>query len=416
MTQEVITVRDSSIVLGDKKILQHINCSIGVGEFVGIIGPNGAGKSTLLLGMRGFLPLAKGEIQLLGRSITTLSDKELAKQVAYMQQEVNVGFGYTALEVVLTGRYPYLKWWQHEKAKDKEIAQHYMEFTGVESLANKPVHTMSGGEKQRVLLAKVLAQETPIIFLDEPTASLDLVYQEEIFHYCQLICKQGKTVLIVAHDLKLAAKFCSRLLLLADGNIVADGAPGSVITKENLHAAYGLHAAVFMNKVTGNLDIHTYASAAYHYNKNTAVHIICGGGTGGRIIRLLYERGFRLTIGVMQPHDVDTHVAEAFHIPCILGQPFSMMDESSAQQNRRQISEADWVVLSNITYGVQNIDNLQAAFSAKKLIVIEDTPIEKRDLVEGQAAALYAKLIKMPQVTVMTSEQFIYFVQKNEKL
>lgn len=407
MTQDVITLQNSSIVLGDKKILNHISCSIGAGEFVGIIGPNGAGKSTLLLGLRGFLPLAAGEVQLLGRPIAELENKELARQVAYMQQEVNVGFGYTALEVVLTGRYPYLKWWQHERAEDKKIAYKYMEFTGVNSLADKPVHSMSGGEKQRVLLAKVLAQETPIIFLDEPTASLDLVYQEEIFRYCQLISKEGKTVLIVAHDLKLAAKFCSRLLLLADGKVVADGSPAKVITKENLQTAYGLHAAVFMNQVTGNLDIHTYASALHNHNKDTTVHIICGGGSGGRIIRLLYELGFRLTIGVVQPNDVDAHVAEAFHIPCVLGQPFSMIDESSRQENRRQISDADWVVLSNITYGEQNIENLQAAFEAKKLIVIEDTPIEERDFVGGQAIELYVKLIKMPQVTVMKLEEFI---------
>ncbi|GMA97530.1 ABC transporter ATP-binding protein [Pelosinus sp. IPA-1] len=413
MMQEVITVCDSSITIGDKKILKHITCSIGAGEFVGIIGPNGAGKSTLLLGLRGFLPLATGEVQLLGRPIAALENKELARQVAYMQQEVNVGFGYTALEVVLTGRYPYLKWWQHERVKDKEIAHKYMKFTGVDTLADKPVHTMSGGEKQRVLLAKVLTQETPIIFLDEPTASLDLLYQEEIFRYCQLISEQGKTVLIVAHDLKLAAKFCSRLLLLADGHIVADGAPGSVITKENLHTAYGLQAAVFMNQVTGNLDIHTYTSATYNHNKDITVHIICGGGSGGRIIRLLYELGFRLTVGVIQPSDVDAHVAEAFHIPCVLGQPFSKIDESSAQQNRTQISKADWIVLSNVTYGEQNIDNLQAAFEAKKVIVIEDTPIEKRDFIGGQAIKLYVKLIKMPHVTVMTLEQFTKSLEKN---
>lgn len=415
MTQEVIAVRDSSICIGDKKILEHINCTIGAGEFVGIIGPNGVGKSTLLSGLRGFLPLSGGEVQLLGRSITALSDKELARQVAYMQQEVNVGFGYTALEVVLTGRYPYLKWWQHERAKDKEIAQKYMEFTGVTSLAHKPVHSMSGGEKQRVLLAKVLAQETPLIFLDEPTASLDLVYQEEIFRYCQLICEQGKTVLIVAHDLKLAAKFCSRLLLLSEGNIIADGAPRSVITKENLYTAYGLHAAVFMNKVTGNLDIHTYTSALYGCRQDTAVHLICGGGSGGRMIRLLYERGYCLTIGVIQPNDVDAHVAEAFHIPCILGKAFSMMDQLSIEKNRAHISKADWAVLSNLTFGEQNIENLQAAFAAKKLIVIEDTPIEQRDLLDGQATVLYRKLVKLPQVTVMTSGAFIEFLHKNEK-
>jgi len=413
MTQEIITVRNTSIVLGEKKILENITCSISAGEFVGIIGPNGAGKSTLLLALRGFVPLAAGEVQLGGRPITTLSDKELARHVAYMQQEVNVGFGYTALEVVLTGRYPYLKWWQHEQAEDKAIAHQYMEFTGVEALADKPVHLMSGGEKQRVLLAKVLAQETPLIFLDEPTASLDLVYQEEIFRYCQLISKQGKTILIVAHDLKLAAKFCSRLLLLAENKMIADGPPEKVITKENLQAAYGLHAAVFMNKVTGNLDIHTYAADDDNPNKDTKVHIICGGGSGERIIRLLYERGYRLTLGVIQPGDADANVAEAFHLPCLLGQPFSSIDEPSAQENRRKISAADWVVLSDLTFGEQNIDNLQAAFMAKKLIVIEDTPIEKRDFLNGQASDLYAKLVEMPQVTVMAFLQFITLLEKN---
>ncbi|SFM10637.1 ABC transporter ATP-binding protein [Pelosinus propionicus] len=413
MTQEIIAACNTSIVFGEKKILENITCSISAGEFVGIIGPNGAGKSTLLLALRGFVPLAAGEVLLAGRPITTLSDKELARQVAYMQQEVNVGFGFTALEVVLTGRYPYLKWWQHEQAEDKAIAHRYMEFTGVEALAEKPVHLMSGGEKQRVLLAKVLAQETPLIFLDEPTASLDLVYQEEIFRYCQLISQQGKTVLIVAHDLKLAAKFCSRLLLLAENTMIADGPPEKVITKENLQAAYGLHAAVFMNKVTGNLDIHTYAADDDNPNKDTKVHIICGGGSGEKIIRVLYERGYRLTLGVIQPGDADANAAEAFHLSCLLGQPFSSIDELAAEENRRKISAADWVVLSDLTYGEQNIDNLQAAFTAKNLIVIEDTPIEKRDFLEGKAIELYTKLVKMPQVAVMTFPQFITSLEKN---
>jgi iron complex transport system ATP-binding protein len=228
-----------------------------------------------------------------------------------------------------------------------------------------------------------------------------------------LISKQGKTVLIVAHDLKLAAKFCSRLLLLAENKMIADGPPEKVITKENLQAAYGLHAAVFMNKVTGNLDIHTYAAADYNPNKDTNVHIICGGGSGEKIIRLLYERGYRLTLGVIQPGDADANAAEAFHLPCLLGQPFSSIDELSAQENRKRIGAADWVVLSDLTYGEQNIDNLQAAFMAKKLIVIEDTPIEKRDFLEGQAIKLYAKLVKMPQVTVMTFPQFITSLEKH---
>jgi iron complex transport system ATP-binding protein len=407
MTQEVITVSDGGIAIGEKKILTNLTITIGAGEFVGIIGPNGAGKSTLLRSLRGFLPLTEGEIRLQGHSLATMSDRELARQVAYMQQEVNIGFGYTGLEIVLAGRYPYLKWWQHEQAEDIEIAYKYMEFTGVDSLADKSVQSMSGGEKQRVLLAKVLAQETPVLFLDEPTASLDVIYQEEIFRYCQLIAQQGKTVLIVAHDLKLAAKFCSRLILLADGSIVADGTPERVITEENLQVAYGLHAAVFKNKVTGHLDIHTYSPTVNKKSQETRIHMICGGGSGARMIRSLYEQGYDLAVGVLHPSDTDAHIAEAFHIPCILSQPFSTIDETAAQKNRTQIIQSDWVVLANLTYGEQNLDNLQAAFEAKKLIIIEDTPIEERDFVKGQASGIYYNLLKMPQVTVMTSTEFI---------
>jgi len=406
MMQEVITVCDGSLTIGNKKILKHITCKIGTGEFVGIIGPNGAGKSTLLRCMRGFLPLTEGEIKIHGRSITKISNKELAYQIAYMQQEVNIGFGYTGLEVVLAGRYPYLKWWQNEQEEDLAIAFKYMEFTGVDSLANKPVQNMSGGEKQRVLLAKVLAQETPILFLDEPTASLDVIYQEEIFRYCQLIVNQGKTVLVVAHDLKLAAKYCSRLFLVADGSIISDGVPENVITEENLQVAYGLHAAVFRNKVTGSLDFHTYTSVNKH-SRGTAVHVICGGGSGSKIIRRLYENGYHLTMGVLHPSDTDAVIAEAFHISCVVSQPFSKIDTLSAQKNRAQIAQADWVVLSNVAWGEQNIDNLHAAFCAKKLIIIEDTPIEERDFLQGQGIATYYELLKIPQVAVMTSLDFI---------
>jgi len=154
--------------------------------------PNGAGKSTLLKSLRGMLPVASGRVSVFGHPIHSLGDKKAARLVAYMQQEVNVGFGFTALEVVLAGRYPYLNWWQNEAEEDHDIAKKYMAFTGIEALADKPVNQVSGGERQRILLAKVLAQETPLIFLDEPTASLDLVYQEEIFRYCQTICKEGK--------------------------------------------------------------------------------------------------------------------------------------------------------------------------------------------------------------------------------
>lgn len=398
----LIVVENLSVRLGHKVILKDIHLTVRPGEFIGIIGPNGAGKTTLLRSLRGLCPVISGSITVKGQSVTSMTDKQLARMIAYMQQDVNISFGFTALEVVLAGRYPYLEWWQNESEEDYELARKYMKFTGVEKLADKSVQQVSGGERQRILLAKVLAQETPLILLDEPTANLDLVYQEEIFRYCQTLCRQGKAALLVAHDIKLAAKFCSRLILIADTQIVADGEPAQVITVDNLRKSYGLHSAVFTNEVTGHLDIHTYDCSAEIVEQQT-VHVIGGGASAGSIIRNLYEKAYTLSGGVFHYGDMDADIAQAFAVDYLAEPAFCAISETLGQQNRTKIDAADWTVLCNLCYGSQNLDNLQAAFTARKLIVIEDTPIEERDFTGGEAAVLYKQLVSMPQTVVMTT-------------
>lgn len=190
---------------GQNPILDNISLSIGKGEFVGIIGKNGAGKSTLLKALRGFLPVWSGRVLLAGREIGAYQERELAKKIAYLQQQVELTFDYTARDIVMAGRYPYRKWWQQQSEEDKEITAACMKYTGVLEMADKPIRALSGGQRQRVLLAKVLAQQTPVLFLDEPAAGLDLFYQEEIFRFCQELCHRGKTVVMVVHELNLAA-------------------------------------------------------------------------------------------------------------------------------------------------------------------------------------------------------------------
>ena len=181
MIEDILQVKELQVDYLEKPVLKNISFNAKVGEFIGIIGPNGAGKSTLLKSIRGLTKITTGEVRVASKLLTKLKEKEKAQVIAYMQQEVNKGFGISAKQMVLAGRYPYLNWWQHESQQDYEIAEKYMKFTGVWQLADKDINFMSGGERQRVLLAKVLAQETKLIFLDEPTASLDLTYQEEIF-------------------------------------------------------------------------------------------------------------------------------------------------------------------------------------------------------------------------------------------
>lgn len=403
--QESIWVTGLTVRIEEKTILSNNSFTIGEGEFVGIIGPNGAGKSTLMRSLRGMVPLQSGEVKIYGRSLAGMGDKETARLIAYMQQDVNMGFGFTAKEIVLAGRYPHLKWWQNEREEDHRIAEKYMAFTGVNALAERQMNQVSGGERQRILLAKVLAQETPLIFLDEPTASLDLVYQEEIFRYCQTVCREGKTALLIAHDIEMAAKFCTRLILLANGKIIADGRPAEVITVKHLQSAYGLHAAVYNNPVTGNLDIHTFeAATANHASKK--VHVIGGGGAARGIIRTLYEEGYQLSGGVFHEGDADADAAAAFVVDSVTARPFAVISDSLAQQNRERIVAADVTVLGNLYYGEQNLDNLQAAFTAKELIIIEDGPIGERDLTGGKATELYLCLQRQPQVRVMTELQF----------
>lgn len=240
-------------------ILENVSFGVAAGEMVGLIGPNGAGKSTLLKTMRGILAPLAGEISVMGQRIGDLPAKEFAKRAAYLQQHLEMTFGYSAREVVLSGRYPYLSWWRQEQAKDIVIAEACMAYTGVAELAEKPLQAMSGGQRQRVLLAKVLAQQTPVLFLDEPATGLDIIYQEEIFRFCRELCAAGKTVVLVAHELSLAARFCSRLLLIGRGALLADGLPREVLTAERLTGAYGAPVQVVENPLTNHVEVFTEA-------------------------------------------------------------------------------------------------------------------------------------------------------------
>ena len=255
--QTVLQIRDLTIGYENNIIISGINADIKTGELIGIIGRNGAGKSTLLKTIRGLLPAKKGEVIYFEQPMQAYGEKELARRVAYLQQNVETGFGYTGLDIVLTGRYPYMKWWESEKDEDKELARDCMSYTGTLDLAERPVTEVSGGQKQRILLAKVLAQQTPLLFLDEPTTGLDMVYREEIFRFARELANMGKTILMVVHELDLAAAYCSRIFLLGEGKLLADGTPGQVMTENLLSRAYEADISVEKNPKNGRLEITT---------------------------------------------------------------------------------------------------------------------------------------------------------------
>ncbi|WP_444323156.1 ABC transporter ATP-binding protein [Phascolarctobacterium faecium] len=280
MTETIIELKNLSIGYGNKSVLQDVNAKINKGEIVGIIGCNGAGKSTLLKTIRGLLPKQSGEILYFGRKLESFSEKEIAREVAYLQQNVEVGFGYTGKDIVLAGRYPYMKWWKGESISDEELALKCMEYTGTKELAERPVNEVSGGQKQRILLAKVLAQQTPILFLDEPTTGLDMVYQEEIFRFSQALAEMGKTILMVVHELNLAAKYCSRIILLGEGTVIADGRPDNVFTEKILSKAYNAPVRVIRSHNTNEIiEISTKEDNGRCQRDKELLELICCKGS-----------------------------------------------------------------------------------------------------------------------------------------
>ena len=275
MSDGVIELKNLTIGYGERHVLSNVNATIQTGEIVGIIGRNGAGKSTLLKTIRGILPKHSGEVLFFNKKLEDYHEKELACKVAYLQQHVEVGFGYTGQDIVLAGRYPYMKWYESESEADKQLALDCMDYTGTLELADTPVTEVSGGQKQRILLAKVLAQQTPILFLDEPTTGLDMVYQEEIFRFAKELAQMGKTILMVVHELNFAAMYCSRILLLGEGKLLADAAPEEAFTEELLSRAYDADIQVTRNPLNNNLEITTKVNAKEKAKEKTLLQKIC---------------------------------------------------------------------------------------------------------------------------------------------
>ena len=249
-----LEVKKLSYKIDNNEILKNINLKIQPGEIIGIIGANGSGKTTLLKSLNGINEPTSGEIFWNEINIKKYSSKELAQNISFMNQNTNIDFDFPCIDIVVLGRYPYLKRFQEYSDEDMRKAEFYMNKTNTLKFKDRMITELSGGEKQRVLFAKTLTQESKLILLDEPTASLDMKYEEEIFSLISELKSQNKSVVIVIHNLRIALKYCTRIILLSKGEIVADDIPEKVITEENLEKIFDIKAKVYKNKYNNELD------------------------------------------------------------------------------------------------------------------------------------------------------------------
>jgi len=259
---EALRVEGLNYIINDLKICNDINIKVEKDSFTGIIGPNGSGKSTLLKQIYRVLKPTSGSIYLDGKDIFTMSNKETAKNMGVLAQENQTDFQFTVEEIVLMGRAAYHNMFQRETSEDLEILYESLDKVGMLHKHNQIFTTLSGGEKQRVLLARALAQKTHFLILDEPTNHLDIGYQ---FQMMELLSEFSMTIFSAIHDLNLAAKFCDWLILLNKGKIVSQGTPEEVLTEDMMRKVFNVDTIIDKDERTSQLQITFIGTAVDRY-------------------------------------------------------------------------------------------------------------------------------------------------------
>ena len=236
---------------GNRVIIDDLSVTIPAGELTVIVGPNACGKSTLLRALARMLPVTAGRVVLNGTPIKQLASKAIARQLGLLPQSPNAPDGIIVADLVARGRYPHqgvLKQWSDA---DAAAVKQAMQRARVDELADRPVAELSGGQRQRVWIAMTLAQDTPILLLDEPTTYLDISHQVEVLRLARQLQREGRTVVVVLHELNLAFRYATNLIVMRDGAIVAEGAVNDVVTAELVHEVYGLLCVVLTDPISG---------------------------------------------------------------------------------------------------------------------------------------------------------------------
>lgn len=252
----MLEIHDLVCGYGEVPVLHCISLNVAAGEMVAIIGPNGCGKTTLLRAASGVLLPWSGRVWVDGVDVHRISPRERAKRIAFVGQNVALDFAFDVREVVLMGRSPHIRRFGWESHHDVQVAEAAMAMCDILPLADRPITELSDGERQRAFIAMALAQEPRLLLLDEPTSHLDINHQVGILDIVRgLNQRTGLTVVMVSHDLNLAAEYCDRLFLLRGGRLLTSGTPAEVLTEANINAAYGATVRVQPNPVSGRPHI-----------------------------------------------------------------------------------------------------------------------------------------------------------------
>lgn len=396
-------------------ILKELNIIIENGEFAGIIGPNGSGKSTFIKNVSSIFEPDHGVVYINGSRVEKLSSQDLARRMAVVPQETAINFDFTVYDLVMMGRNPYQNRWGRTREEDRQRVEEAMALTDTRQFYDKNIDQLSGGEKQRVIIARALAQDPDILLLDEPTSSLDINYQGEIFDLLSYLNRERDlTILIVSHDLNLSGQYCQRLILLEEGRIHSTGSPEEVLTEQNIADVYKASVIVENNRLTGRPSITILPGEQEGYcerlKSTGSVHVICGGGNAKSILQRLYYQGFDVSCGILNQGDSDWDIARRLGFSVVDIPPFAYIEEENLHENSEKIEKADMILVADLPFGHGNIDNLLQLkdFPGKNIILLEERSIEERDYTEGRAAVAWKELKERKGTFVAQNEDEMF--------
>jgi iron complex transport system ATP-binding protein len=359
----VIEVENLSVSFGSVQALNDVTLTVERGEIVGLVGPNGAGKTTLLSAINGLVEPAAGRVTVTGDDVNALSARALARRVATVPQETSLSFSFPVREVVAMGRTPYRSRFERVSDTDRAHTGRAMERTDVARFADRSIEEISGGERQRVVLARALCQDPHALLLDEPTASLDINHQVRMLSLVREFVAEGQAALCAIHDLSLAARFCDRLVLLADGRVLAAGAPEAVLAEEHVERAFDTEAVVTRHPVTGTVDV---TATTDRPERDARVHILGGGSDCARAIATLAEAGFSVSVGVLPNGDTALETARAHGVETVTAAPFAPVDAHTRERAAKLVREAGVTVLAG-----SDETNRALADGADRLVVVD---------------------------------------------
>jgi iron complex transport system ATP-binding protein len=397
-----LRLRSVTVRYGGRTALQDVDLEVPRGQFLALAGPNGSGKSTLLRAALGFLAPAHGSVELFGDDVRGLSFAERARRVAWVPQDENTRDDVPLGEYVLYGRYAHLSWLQGETPVDREAATRALAAVGLSHRATDGILSVSGGERQRAILARALVQDSPLLLLDEPTTHLDIGHQLDLLgRVRELSRERGVTVVAALHDLNLAARFADRIVVLFRGRRVADGPPTEVLSEELLARVWGVVADLRRDPRTGVpylLPHHLLppaASGPAPLLEKGPVHVVGGGGAGAAYLRALSEAGFRVTAGALHLLDSDLETAESLGAVTAVEVPFAPIGPEVRARLKALLGAARAIVVAPFPVGPSNLPNLEEVRSSlghTPIFLVRRASGVEWDFTGGRASAIDEEL------------------------